>query len=281
MKATLKTTLGGTSMSTNSQARDRILGWLRSHFDKNQVDPQSDRLLDQLYRDLQGLPPLDPEAEPYVGLGFALPKAQQVAQLVASVAETNGSQSKLLLAFEQCRKWEVGLVDHPNDPGGRTGNGVTQRRYDQYRRDQGLPLRDVWDIALEEELDIFKQYYWNHRKLAPRAPVKLAIAIADTCYNFGPGDVEKFLQVSMDLEPGGWGPISDRHFEIKKDEPKVLARLLRLRKEFREYRVGILPPNVIPFSHSNWRVKQDPTQKVFLEGWYNRDNDLITYLNSL
>ena len=38
-------------------------------------------------------------------------------------------------------RWEGGFVDHPNDPGGRTNKGVTQKVYDAWRKRQGLPVR--------------------------------------------------------------------------------------------------------------------------------------------
>jgi lysozyme family protein len=44
-------------------------------------------------------------------------------------------------------RWERGLVDDPEDPGGRTNQGITQRVYDAWRRRQGLPAQDVESIA--------------------------------------------------------------------------------------------------------------------------------------
>src|SRR5215467_3818504 len=57
-------------------------------------------------------------------------------------------------------RWEGGFVDHPNDPGGRTNQGVTQKVYDAWRRRQGLPQRDVKMIEHDEVLAIYESGYW-------------------------------------------------------------------------------------------------------------------------
>ena len=57
-------------------------------------------------------------------------------------------------------RWEGGFVDHPNDPGGRTNKGVTQKVYDAWRRRQGLPQRDVKMIEHNEVLAIYEGGYW-------------------------------------------------------------------------------------------------------------------------
>ena len=40
-------------------------------------------------------------------------------------------------------QWEGGYVNHPNDPGGATNKGVTQKVYDAWRAKNGLPAREV------------------------------------------------------------------------------------------------------------------------------------------
>jgi lysozyme family protein len=57
-------------------------------------------------------------------------------------------------------RWEGGFVDHPNDPGGRTNKGVTQRVYDAWRKRQGLPVRDVKRLDDTELHRIYESGYW-------------------------------------------------------------------------------------------------------------------------
>jgi len=57
--------------------------------------------------------------------------------------------------------YEGGKVDDPDDPGGRTNRGVTQRVYTAYRKAQGLPDRDVWLMNNDEHDDIYLEQYWR------------------------------------------------------------------------------------------------------------------------
>lgn len=57
-------------------------------------------------------------------------------------------------------RWEGGYVNHPNDPGGATNKGVTQKVYDDWRRKQGQALRDVRQLAEEEMQAIYETGYW-------------------------------------------------------------------------------------------------------------------------
>lgn len=52
-------------------------------------------------------------------------------------------------------------ANHPNDNGGPTMRGVTQRTYDGYRNDMELPLQDVRMITAHEHEHIFTKYYWE------------------------------------------------------------------------------------------------------------------------
>lgn len=58
-------------------------------------------------------------------------------------------------------QFEGGLVDDPNDPGGRTNKGVTKKVYDAFRQRKGLPIQDVALISDEEVREIYKGEYWD------------------------------------------------------------------------------------------------------------------------
>jgi lysozyme family protein len=51
--------------------------------------------------------------------------------------------------------------DDPQDHGGRTSRGVTQREYDAYRAKHGQQTADVWQATDEEIKDIYYRQYWN------------------------------------------------------------------------------------------------------------------------
>ena len=87
-------------------------------------------------------------------------------------------------------RWEGGFVDHPNDPGGRTNKGVTQKVYDAWRRRQGLPQRDVKMIEHNEVLAIYEGGYW----IPPRCDLlerQLDLVQFDTAVNMGIGRAVK------------------------------------------------------------------------------------------
>lgn len=93
-------------------------------------------------------------------------------------------------------KWEGGKVDHPKDPGGRTAYGVTQRVYNAWRRNQGLPVRDVWLIELRERLAIYENDYWKPVK-GDLLPDGLNLSVYDMAVNSGVSRAIKTLQVAL------------------------------------------------------------------------------------
>ena len=103
-------------------------------------------------------------------------------------------------------RWEGGLADHPNDPGGRTMKGVTQRTYDRWRADNGLPMRDVAQIEDAELEAIYEDGYWS-RGRCDRLRAQLDLVQFDTGVNMGPNRAIKILQTSVGASPDGqFGP---------------------------------------------------------------------------
>ena len=64
-------------------------------------------------------------------------------------------------ALEMVLEHEGGFVDHPNDPGGATNKGVTQKIYNAYRTKKNQPKRSVKDIADDELQDLYFNGYWR------------------------------------------------------------------------------------------------------------------------
>ena len=152
--------------------------------------------------------------------------------------------------------WEGGFVDHPNDPGGRTNKGVTQKVYDGWRARQGLPAQDVKGIADAEVHAIYAGDYW----LPPRCDLlqsPLDMVQFDTAVNMGVGRAVRFLQACVGCSvDGGFGPGTERAV-AGCDTTAVLAAYCQRREDF--YR-GL--------------VQRDPKLAVFMKGWLNRLNAL-------
>lgn len=99
--------------------------------------------------------------------------------------------------FEQLTKWvlvhEGGYVNHPEDPGGPTNKGITQRVYDAYRKRKKLSTRSVKDITDEEVKTILKEQAWD-KVWGDKLPSGLDYSMYDFAINSGPARAVKFLQ---------------------------------------------------------------------------------------
>jgi lysozyme family protein len=123
-----------------------------------------------------------------------------------------------------------------------------------------MSVKHILDFEVKE---IYETKYWDLvRAKWLKAP--LGLVMFDTAVNFGPAGAIRRLQKALKVTiTGAWTQeISDVIHEC--DSGKVALEICKLRKIWR-----------------NYRVKQNPSQKVFLKGWLNRDNDLINEVNKL
>jgi lysozyme family protein len=153
-------------------------------------------------------------------------------------------------------RWEGGYVNHPNDPGGATNKGVTQKVYDGWRARQGQPARDVRQIEDGEVGAIYENDYW----LPPRCDVlqrQLDLVHFDTAVNMGVGRAVKLLQASLGCGvDGAFGPATRKAVESC-DLGTAVSGYCQAREDF--YRR---------------LAAQKPKLAVFLKGWLNRLNAL-------
>lgn len=97
---------------------------------------------------------------------------------------------------------EGGFVNDPDDPGGPTNRGVTQRVYDGFRRRKGLQLRSVRAITPDEVAEIYKRQYWDAIR-GDDLPIGLDYAVFDFAVNSGVQRASKHLQRVLKVKIDG------------------------------------------------------------------------------
>lgn len=160
-------------------------------------------------------------------------------------------------------RWEGGYVNNPLDPGGETNKGVTAAVYNSFRRRKGLSTQNVRYITDAEVYEIYRDLYWTPSQ-APLMVRSLAIVHFDTAVNFGVGGATIFLQETLGISAdGAFGPATRSALERANNSPTA-----------RRYAQGRI-------DYRYERVRQNPSQRVFLQGWLNRDNDLVQYISTI
>lgn len=159
-------------------------------------------------------------------------------------------------SFEFVLSKEGGISNHPSDAGGVTNMGVTQKTYDSYSDKKGLPRRDVRGMSKNEASDIYESMFWSPSG-CNSLQLPLALAVFDTAVNFGVFRAVSFLQkVSGAKTDGVLGPKTILAAQSK-DSKELAVKIVELR-----------------IARRHETVAKNPSQKVFLKGWINRDEDL-------
>lgn len=95
-------------------------------------------------------------------------------------------------AFSETLGKEGSFSDDPNDPGGATKHGITER----VARANGYSGR-MEDLAEDEARAIAKAQYWDVLRLDDVEPHSIARELFDTGYNMGVGIAGQFLQRAL------------------------------------------------------------------------------------
>ena len=106
------------------------------------------------------------------------------------------------IANKFTQKWEKGYVNHPNDPGGATYNGVSLRFLKQTGTDINgdgvINAKDILDLYRRKDQervdDIFYKAFWRDPKLDRFVFLPVQVAIYDSNVNTGRTQSAKFLQ---------------------------------------------------------------------------------------
>jgi len=184
---------------------------------------------------------------------------------------------------------EGGVSNDPRDPGnanpndvpggGGTMAGVTQGRYDEYRRAKGLELRPVRVLDASEKADLFREYWQDSgaQELAELGRPALACVCFDWGFNGGTAKARWYVQASIGATPdGAWGPAT-RAALAACDDDRCAARLLVLRACFHRVRGlndGVARETLLaaglPAKRKGISPTYSPTARVYMGTWLGR-----------
>ncbi len=96
-------------------------------------------------------------------------------------------------AFSFVLKVEGGFVDDPNDKGGKTKFGISQKAF---------PELKIVEITKEQAKEIYKTHYWDACQ-ADQLPPSFDIAVFDCAVNQGPKKAVMLLQRALGVKDDG------------------------------------------------------------------------------
>ncbi len=116
--------------------------------------------------------------------------------------------SGFLQALPVILRFEGGYANDPDDPGGATMKGITQKTYDAWRKSKGLPNKAVRGISDAEVETVYHERYWVAGK-CDALPWPVSLVHCDACVNHGPRNAAKLLQRAAGVaDDGVIGPMT-------------------------------------------------------------------------
>lgn len=168
------------------------------------------------------------------------------------------------LAFVTQPRIEGGFNNHKADRGGATNHGITQKKYDEFRKWCGSTPRSVRYITTDEYTAIYRIDYWNAAKCGVLPP-PLDLYVFDFAVNSGPGRAVRTLQSLLGVAADGdVGPVT---IDALQEEvaagllPELCNNYLAARLDF-VLDVADGPDDILDMDTDE--------QAVFLAGWRNR-----------
>ena len=158
-------------------------------------------------------------------------------------------------------KYEGGFTDNPNDRGGRTNMGVTQGFLDTYKERAGVSVDDVRHLKEEDAIELYRTE-WNIYGFGKLDNSNVMKLVYDFAVNSGPLVAIKYLQRILNskgknLAVDGYIGENTNRAANSVDEKWLVREIQKSRAE-----------------HCDRIVDQDPKQREFIKGWFNRINDI-------
>lgn len=167
------------------------------------------------------------------------------------------AKAEKLMTF--IHKWEGDFANNPYDSGGCTMKGITLSTYRDYFG-QYKTCEDLRYITDEEWLYIFKDGYWDKCKADEIDSQIIANIIVDWVWMSGVKTAVKKIQKLLGVEVDGIVGRETINAINNCDEDILFNDIYNERVRF----------------YTNI-VEKKPSQKIFLNGWLNRLNDINTH----
>lgn len=165
--------------------------------------------------------------------------------------------------IEEIIRREGGYVNHPNDRGGPTKYGITQKTLSRYLGHQ-VSIEDVKNMTKETAYEIYERDYYKGPRL-DTLPEEIRPVVTDASVLYGPKRAIMFLQNIVN--EAGFGPISVDGVLGPMTRSKVLEAVEAMGPWF----INAYVEERIMFCERI--VANNPSQSVFLKGWTNRANE--------
>jgi lysozyme family protein len=170
-------------------------------------------------------------------------------------------------------KWEGGESNDPADLGGRTDHGITQATYNTYRKAHGKPPQTVFNITDDEVRSIYQLMFWSP-SYAYLCDLPLAATLFDTSVNFNPPTFRDFVSSALLVKKPGIIDTVRMHLlgpSVFMSGEMVNALKVLTPSEQQDVALGIVACRK---AYRYQRVRQNSSQRKFLQGWLRRDCDL-------
>lgn len=153
-------------------------------------------------------------------------------------------------AFERTLKYEGGVANHPNDPGGLTNSGITLATFSKYYEGGADALLHM---THEQCYTIYRKGFWNKIWGDDINSQSVAELFYDTAVNIGVKRAIEKMQMLLGVKVDGVvGKITLKAINDK--NPQTLFN------EYHDVRVA----------YYKQLVAKKPQMKCFLNGWLNR-----------
>lgn len=171
------------------------------------------------------------------------------------------SDSLFYTTIPMVLRYEGGLVDDSIDRGGKTNMGITQKFLNTYKKKAGVNVNDVKDLTKKDAVSLYKAE-WDSRGFGLLDNTNVMKLVYDFSVNSGPKNAIGSLQKALNKK--GHNLVEDGFIGDKTNQAVNAVDEKWLKRELQKSRA----------EHCDKIVDKYPEQKRFINGWFNRINDI-------